>query len=389
MPKLPSTFCIMPFIHANVRTNGDIHMCCYSTEIPQHNIKSSSIVHWWASIEQARIDMLEGTPLTACAGCYNQEAHGLTSQRQSNNKRFKVVSDKYAKEIVNRYYKDLVSPIDYDLQITNICNLKCIMCRESESSALLTENRILKISNVDQTDYNWKQEEIDKLLELLQNPNTKSVTIRGGEPFLIPQIKKAMLDVIRTNRASLIDLQIVTNCTEFDIEWVNILEKFKSIWMICSIDAVGDRYEFIRYGATWNKVDKNIDLIKTIKNVNITINTVIQNINLLGIPDLLAWAEQKDLYINLSRIQDPAWLTIDTLPVAIKQMAIEELNKLSYSRAENLSGIIKYLKESTQTDQQLWDEFSRLITLKDNHRKTDFKNTFPEFYKYFNYAKTK
>ena len=223
----------------------------------------------------------------------------------------------------------------------------------------------------------------------MQNPNTKSVTIRGGEPFLIPQIKKAMLDVIRTNRASLIDLQIVTNCTEFDIEWVNILEKFKSIWMICSIDAVGDRYEFIRYGATWNKVDKNIDLIKTIKNVNITINTVIQNINLLGIPDLLAWAEQKDLYINLSRIQDPAWLTIDTLPVAIKQMAIEELNKLSYSRAENLSGIIKYLKESTQTDQQLWDEFSRLITLKDNHRKTDFKNTFPEFYKYFNYAKTK
>jgi molybdenum cofactor biosynthesis enzyme MoaA len=386
---MPSkTFCIMPFVHATVKTNGNIHLCCVSTETSNYNIKNNDINEWWSSIDQVRKDMLSGQPLSACDFCYKQERQGVTSQRQSNNKRFKIIFEKYAEKIVDLYYKDLPTPIDYELQVTNICNLKCIMCGDSESSAVLSENKILKITNVDQRQYLWQQEEIDKVLALLQDPATRSVTFRGGEPFLIPQIKKTMIDVVNSGRAQLIDLQLVTNCTEFDVEWVDILNQFKSVWVICSIDAVGSRYEFIRYNANWQQVDKNIDLIKTIKNVNITINAVIQNINVFGIRELLAWGQQKEIYIKLSLLQEPAYLTVNVLPQQLKDQVVEELSTLDPSNSENLSNINEYLKASTELNCKLWDEFVHMITVKCNHRNVNFLTAAPEFKKYFNYAKT-
>jgi sulfatase maturation enzyme AslB (radical SAM superfamily) len=262
------------------------------------------------------------------------------------------------------------------------------MCGDSESSAVLSENKILKITNVDQRQYLWQQEEIDKVLALLQDTATRSVTFRGGEPFLIPQIKKTMIDAVNSGRAQLIDLQLVTNCTEFDVEWVDILNQFKSVWVICSVDAVGSRYEFIRYNAKWEQVNKNIDLIKTIKNVNITVNAVIQNINVFGIRELLAWGQQKEIYIKLSLLQEPAYLTVDVLPQQLKDRAVEELSTLDPSNSENLSNINEYLKASTELNCKLWDEFVHMITVKCNHRNVNFLTAAPEFNEYFNYAKT-
>lgn len=377
----------MPFVHATVRTNGNIHLCCASTEQSNYNIKHNDISDWWTSIDQVREDMLAGRSLTACGFCYEQERQGVTSQRQSNNKRFKIISEKYAKEIVDLYYKELPRPIDYELQVTNICNLKCVMCGDSESSAVLSENKTLKITNVDQHQYLWQQDEIDKVLALLQDPSTRSVTFRGGEPLLIPQIKRTMIDVVKSGRSKLIDLQLVTNCTEFDQEWVDILNEFKSVWVICSIDAVGRRYEFIRYNANWEQVDKNIDLIKTIKNVIITVNAVIQNINIFGIKELLAWGKQKEIYIKLSLLQDPAYLSVNVLPMELKQQAVVELTDLNEDNSENLSNIREYIKASTNLNPQLWDEFIHMITLKSNHRNIDFLSAAPEFKEVFNNAK--
>ncbi len=373
----------MPFVHSTVRTNGNIHLCCVSSETSTYNIKNNNIKEWWTSIEPIRQSMLQGESLSACTTCYEHERQGVTSQRQSYNKRFKIISEKYAKQIIDLYYKELPAPIDYELQITNICNLKCIMCGDSESSAVLSENKILKLTTVDQSQYFWSKDQIDNTLALLQDPNTKSITFRGGEPFLIPQIKQTMMAVVDSGRSKLIDLQIVTNCTTFDNKWVEILNQFKSVWVICSIDAVGDRYEFIRYGATWNQVDKNIDLIKTIKNVYITVNTVVQNINVFGIKDLLTWGQQKNLYIKLSLLQEPSYLAVNILPKQLRDQAITELDSLlHFTRVENLAKIKEYL-EVSQFDTILWDEFIHMISIKNNHRKLNFINVFPEFKKYF------
>ena len=377
----------MPFVHANIRTNGNIQLCCVSTEKSKHNIKTSTVIQWWNSLDDIRKDMLSGVPVDACNSCYRQEKHGLVSQRQSNNKKFKILTENYPEKIVELYYKDLISPIDYELQITNICNLKCIMCGEFDSSALLSENKILKISNFNQSDYAVSQKEIDKILELLQNPLTKSVTFRGGEPLLIPQIKKTMLEVIKSNRSKTIDLQLVTNCTEFNQEWVDILNNFKSVWIVCSIDAIGDRYEFIRYGAKWSQITDNINLIKTIKNVTVTVNAVVQNINLLGIVDLINWCEKNELYINLSRLQEPKYLTAEVAPKEIKIQAIEQLKEIKYNKVENLQAIIQYITDSVHTTYDNWNELVQTINIKDTYRKTNFIKSFPEFKEYW-HAKT-
>lgn len=373
----------MPFVHANIRTDGNIHLCCASLEKSNHNIKNSSISEWWSGLDQIRQDMLEGVPNSACQICYEKERNGLSSERLSNNKKFKIVSEKYAKKIVDLYYKDLESPIDYELQITNICNLKCIMCSEPESSSLLTENKILKISNFDSKEYLWDQKEIDKVLQLFQNQNTRSITLRGGEPFLIPQIKQAITESIKLNCAKNIDLEIVTNCTVFDDSWIEILNKFKSVTLICSIDAVGDRYEYIRYGAKWSEVDKNIQLMKQIKNVKLSINSVVQNLNLMGINELINWAQTNDLYIVLTKLQYPECLSIDVLPSQIKQNAIDKLKKISYNKVENLKELIEILNVPVELNTVLWEEFKSMILLKDNHRKVSIVNSAPEFKTYF------
>ena len=141
------TFCIKPFTATCVRTDGAITLCCKSIEQSQHNLKSSSIDGWWSSdfVKEVRTQLLNGQQPASCQICFDQEKSGITSLRQTINADYKIFGQ-YAEKTLRYLGYPTHLPGDVELQLTNLCNLKCLMCSETESSSILSENKILKIN---------------------------------------------------------------------------------------------------------------------------------------------------------------------------------------------------------------------------------------------------
>jgi MoaA/NifB/PqqE/SkfB family radical SAM enzyme len=387
------TFCILPFVHSCIHTNGDITLCCVSREKSEYNIKTSDIGQWWNSdyLKSIRQRLLDGEELAECTACYELEQQGFISQRQQRNLEYKIVQPKYADKIINYLgYDNLESPADIEIELTNLCNLKCIMCNETESSAILSENKKLKIAVHDQSDFSWDEATIDKIKNLFDVQKTKLINIRGGEPFMVPQIKDILLNSVMTGSSKNIKLHISTNCTKFDQEWVEILDQFKEIRMMCSLDAVDQLSEYIRYNSDWNEIKENIKLMRTIKNVNIIVNATIQNINLLGLDQLIAWCQKENLFLLFNILQNPRYLQIDVLPAELHNQALNLLVKAKQNLSNpelvnNLDNLIDVLRQIKSVHgSQYWNDFLKDIQLRESVRNNSILDVVPELKNYIN-----
>jgi organic radical activating enzyme len=387
------TFCIVPFIHSCVRTNGDINLCCLSREKSQHNIKNSTVKEWWDSeyLKTVRAQLRNGEQLSECTSCYEIEQQGLLSLRQLHNSEYKIFQPNHADKTIEYLgYDKLESPVDIEIQLTNLCNLKCVMCDETESSTILTENKKLQIATHNQSDFDWNDETIDKIKNLFNTQENKLINIRGGEPFMVPQIKDILLNSVMTGSSKNIKLHISTNCTKFNQEWVEILNQFKEIRMMCSLDAVDQLSEYIRYNSDWNIIKENIKLMQSIKNVNVIVNATVQNINLLGLDQLITWCQKENLFLLLTILQNPRYLQIDVLPAQLHNQALDLLVKAKtnlsnpeiVSNLDNLINVLKQIKSVHGS--QYWDDFLININLRESIRNNSILDVVPELKNYIN-----
>ena len=143
----------------------------------------------------------------------------------------------------NQALKNKYGIVYWDLKINNTCNLACRMCDSWNSS---TWERIVKQNpDIDKVYHGQKKDswhkDIDQLLPLLLD--AKIVKFTGGEPFLIPQVKKVIDYLIDTETNQIIELSFTTNGTQDITDWIPKLKEFKSVNIIFSIDAIGFRFE--------------------------------------------------------------------------------------------------------------------------------------------------
>jgi radical SAM protein with 4Fe4S-binding SPASM domain len=84
-------FCIVPWIHLHALPDGRAYPCCIGEgEFPIGNVKKDTMETIWNSKEYRtmRTNILEEKPCKECVRCYEQEASGFVSQRNSLNKNF-------------------------------------------------------------------------------------------------------------------------------------------------------------------------------------------------------------------------------------------------------------------------------------------------------------
>jgi MoaA/NifB/PqqE/SkfB family radical SAM enzyme len=392
MTAKSKTFCILPFVHSTITTNGDIQLCCVSQEKSQHNINESNVANWWNSsyLKEVRQKMLDGQEIDACRECYDVEKKNLISHRQKFNKEYKIVQTKHADKIIDYLgYTDLLAPIYMEVQLTNLCNLKCIMCREQDSSAFLTENKKLNIAVHNQQEFEWNTHAIEQIRDLFNQPNINFINLRGGEPFMVPQIKEILLSSIANGTAKNIKLHISTNCTKFDESWVEVLSNFKEIRMMCSIDATDRLLEYIRFGSNWQLIQDNISLMRKITNVNIIVNAVLQNTNLLGIDKLINWCQDEKLFLQFESIMHPMYLKTDVLPNELHKLAKERLLTAQQNLKDsklilNLPSIIESMECESQYLKKPWQEFIKNIAMRESIRGNSLVAVVPELAEYIN-----
>lgn len=320
----PKTFCIIPWAQTRLSPNGDLLPCCkIDFKFPTQNIgRIDSFNQWWngEALRSLRRDLNSGVKNPHCRACWDDESAGKSSLRLEYNQQFAKYKD--LKSIRNHdqgHNPDL--PIVLDLNLSNICNFKCVMCTPYSSSRIGAErtqyqdkfNAIPFVRDISGSyDPAWPEKELFQKLLADTAPNVKSMELKGGEPLLI----KNLINIIKSipNKEESVIALTTNGSVEIDDDFLKELSKFKSLWFFVSVDGIGELGEYIRYGSHWPQVDSTVKKVSQLKNCTFRLSVVLQFSSPVTFPGIFEYAKNNGYDMELIRCRTPHYVTIDAVP---------------------------------------------------------------------------
>jgi len=365
-------YCPLPFNHAMISTDGHYNVCCINPtpKNDRFHLSDGDFVEWQKNryCKEVKQSFLDQKQHPGCNQCWRIESLGGTSYRQRILKEYKILGSKEGQEKL----------LNIEIAVGNLCNLSCLMCKESDSSAILAENIKLKINQVSQSEFKWNESNFVNLSKNLKL-KPKLINLRGGEPLYNKKIFE-ILDSFDPKDVNDTVIHITTNGTIWNQQWANMLSKFKLVRLMFSVDATGDLYNYIRYPGNFDVVNKNLKEIISYKNIKPLIHATVQNLNILYIGDLIEWAHQLGVHLELDQVVDPDFLHFTNLPLNLKIKSIDYLKNLLQSPLspnirKELESYVQALEETAGTvNFDLWDKFVSNISLRDNLRGNSYKD---------------
>lgn len=145
--SVADTFCILPWLHLQFNPEGSVKLCCMaeSSLTGDHGAVltpyGETLNEIWnsASLGQVRQAMMNGVPVASCAHCYEQERRGQ-SYRLFSNQRWAASLGTTVAGLQERILRNGVERglelAFLQLNLGNLCNLKCRMCSSTHSSQI-------------------------------------------------------------------------------------------------------------------------------------------------------------------------------------------------------------------------------------------------------------
>jgi sulfatase maturation enzyme AslB (radical SAM superfamily) len=245
-----------------------------------------------------------------CKKCKEEEERGQTSLREVLNKTLSGSSD-----------------IEYiEISLSNKCNLACKMCSPTYSTfwnKLVSDTPSLTeyYSTVTQPKIS-----VEKIFSSVDLSKLKKIKYLGGEPFITPEIKELFDFLEAKGVIQNIEFECNTNCTLFPTKWLTYLDKFKNVIIELSIDGIGTVNDYIRYGKTWDVIEKNI--VKWSKtNYNVSIYSTVQAYNLHDMKNVKEFASSLSLKHYSSLLVVPEFLSVHALPPEYLEIVKDDYNQ--------------------------------------------------------------
>lgn len=438
-----NTFCILPWIHFATRPNGDMRLCCSANAsgagenhtvglvkneqgVPANFGRETPMSAWNNEyMRSVRTTMLEGKIPASCRKCFEEESKGVASKRMWETGAW-VEEGIDIPELVRQTEEDGTIPerlVYLDLRLGHTCNLKCVMCSPHDSSQWVAEHKkVYPLFNHSalKEQMAWNRKDFNNFWHenpefwkemYAQIPNLKQVYFAGGEPLMIREHKLFLEEIIRQGYADKILIRYNTNGLLLDDSIIDLWTKFKKVKVGFSIDDIDQRNWYIRYPSDWNTIVQNLHkLDNTPDNIQVSIATAIQILNIKHLPAFARWKIQQNFkkinfenvtggvqagggIFNMHILYIPTFLSIRCLPKEDK----EEVRKEFYDLADWLYAnyrqdkdfweknpygwhrwlaVLDFMDAEDHTD--LLPAFKEYIETLDAHRKTDFKSIFPE-----------
>ena len=331
-----------------------------------------------------------------CGNCYQREDAGFVSARTGNNKDFTDVED----EIVSRMEPDGYLTPDiksWDIRFSNLCNLKCRSCGGVYSSTWAQEdaehgstvtNITGKISSTTLG--------IDPLEK--QYENVEKIYFAGGEPLIMPEHFTTLEKLIESGRSKHVKLVYNTNMTKLNYNNNNLVDlwkEFNQVVLGMSIDAMGDRAEYIRNGIAWDKIESNIreiyDVCLNNRNITYHMSPTVSIMNVWTLPDMHRYFVENKLMrstndILLNILLGPSYYEIRNLPDDLKKEVKDKYTKhIAWLNERNtqqhvidqFNSVITYIDgDSSPRDIKDFVAYTKML---DKRRSQSFSHTFPEY----------
>jgi MoaA/NifB/PqqE/SkfB family radical SAM enzyme len=384
---------------------GTARPCCLAREeiVDEHgnkyDLKVSTLQDAYKSqyMQDLRKQFRRGEKPETCKLCWEEEAAGKDSKRIHSQARLKEL------------YQHVDWPNDtpdqlwfIDLKLGNICNLKCRICGSWSSSKWAAEELDYMPKGSNKKDHiayqwlkqgKWPEESPDfwtNLKTLL--PQIKYFEFTGGEPWMIQEHIDLLQFACQTGDAKHIDIHYNTNATQWPEKLFDIWTEFGRVDVAFSVDNVGKRFEYERYGANWERANEIIEVVNRKTNhppsgnittqLCFTIN--IQNVYYLD--ELLDWADTKSfgsIYFNM--LHSPDHMSIQQMTPAAKELVLNKLKTTFWASTKyqnEIDNVIKFIENGSGSD---GTEFLRKMKQTDAYRKQNFMDTHPEIAKAMGY----
>jgi len=392
----------MPHIAMAVQNDGDICACNLNKESYQlddtvYTVDKQPLDIVWES--KTRQDIIKnlnnGVKIDSCKKCWDLEESGSNSPRMSFNKMFEGAT------------LNATQPEVLILKPGNTCNGACRICNPNTSSswykdAFELERR--KNKSLEFPVYIKKFETIRNSFNP-NNPNfwptvkswgqgLKFIDIYGGEPFLIKGLWDTLTYFVDAGASKNISLQLHTNLSIWNDDYVRILYNFKNVQLGLSIDShIKEQFEYQRHPLDFDVCMENAKkyLIEADKhkNINVTVNCTVSTLNVWNIKDIhQGLTKELNTTIGISNLVTvpDEYYDIKHLPKVVKQQILERLR--DYKPAEP---VCNALKQTISNCVVHWPKFCMMTDRLDDIRQQQFCNAFPEWYSvlepYWDYKK--
>jgi organic radical activating enzyme len=214
------------------------------------NLNSQSIEQILNSdlMKEIRADLSQGKPHAYCSNCVKAERFGADSERAWHNN----VNPNFDFAAAGTEYH---YPVIVDVRWNTTCNLSCNYCAPSCSSKWASLKKIPFKSGT--------RSYYDSVCDFLaqHHDHIHEVALVGGEPLLLPENNR-LLDVIPQDAI----VTLITNIS-VDLEHNKIFQKLaqrKRVGWSMSFDNIGPHLEYVRHGASWDLIQKNLATIKNL-----------------------------------------------------------------------------------------------------------------------------
>jgi len=389
-------FCMIPWTHMHGIPDGRAYPCCLGEmHLPIGNFKENTMKEVWNGIpyKQMRLNMLADKPSKECARCYEQEANGFFSMRNSQNKNFghhinivdKTNSDGSLDEFKLIYY---------DIRFSNLCNFSCRTCGSLFSSSWYgEETKLFGKLNHPQIMYAGKDEH--DMWEQMQEhiPHLEQIYFAGGEPLIMEEHYRILEELVRRKMFH-VRLIYNTNFSHIRLKDKMVFEYWKlfdSVSVGASLDDSYARGEYIRKGTKWNEIVENRrKMMEICPKVDFYISSTVSIYNVWHLTEFhREWVDLgliRPMDWNINILQSPERDRVDVLPIQfkdrIKQRIQEHVEWLrpqdQLQRAVNgYESIITFMYQDDKS--HLLKEFFKINDQTDNMRKEKFEDVFPEY----------
>tara|TARA_R110000824_G_scaffold277423_1_gene465638 strand:+ start:332 stop:1525 length:1194 start_codon:yes stop_codon:yes gene_type:complete len=387
-----NTFCIAPYQHINITPKGDLKVCCVSKEEKKYKYYDTKNWHESDILKSLRSNLEKGIKDPICNNCWKKEDTGYISQRQIYNKHIgKILENSWDKNFIKN--KKLINAIEnvsldnitsFDMELGNLCNLKCIMCNPGWSSQLLAEAKLnpelQKLDNYDLEANNYRWPEAEQFKDWCKKFLYKAdyVQITGGEPFMNPYLLETLESIPAEQKRKCI-LQFTTNLTKINNKILNIITKFKEAWLSVSVEGVGAVLEYARFGLKWHDLQKNLDTITKNKpnNLFLNLNHVVQSPTFVGITDLVNYFDNKKMKIEPLFLTYPTCFQLLSIKTIYKTQLLDKLKNYDGYNITYINSLKKFIQKNIKYDENLAKQCVYRLQAFDKVRKNDFTKITP------------
>lgn len=290
-----------------------------------------------APFRELRREMLAGEAPAGCQKCLDEEKAGIQSKRQRSGALLPPAP----------LSADSGSVGYLEINLSSLCNLRCLMCSPDRSSGW---NRDAVIAGYQPAVHN------DNDLEIIRGhlKGVKTISLLGGETFLGGRLEE-ILDLIRSETdPAEVELVLSTNLTRFPLQAVlEKLERFKEVDIGCSIDAVGDRNNYIRFPSAWRQVEENFFRFRAWaegrRNILLRLDATVSAYSFAGLPALLEWWKEAapkkgkgPQFVCLNPVTTPEFQSVHALSREVRESIAAEIRSRPDLHFGNVKDSVAY-----------------------------------------------